>query len=99
MSGITIKGSGLEIPQQIKPANKGAADSNAGGFDTALREAFSKVNAIQQEADKAVDALAKGGDVNNAVMAMQKADMSFQLMVEVRNRLLTAYDEVMRMQV
>ncbi|MBF0486634.1 MAG: flagellar hook-basal body complex protein FliE [Nitrospirae bacterium] len=104
MSDIKINGASLEIPQQLRSAsngaaNKGADDSSAGGFDAALNEAFTKVNAIQQEADKAVQDLTKGGDVTNAVMAMQKADMSFQLMVEVRNRLLTAYDDVMRMQV
>ncbi|MBF0457847.1 MAG: flagellar hook-basal body complex protein FliE [Nitrospirae bacterium] len=103
MSDIKINGSSLEVPQQLKSTNKaadkGAGESGAGGFDAALNEAFTKVNAIQQEADKAVADLTKGGDVTNAVMAMQKADMSFQLMVEVRNRLLTAYDEVMRMQV
>ncbi|MBF0517373.1 MAG: flagellar hook-basal body complex protein FliE [Nitrospirae bacterium] len=99
MSDIKINSASLETPPQLKPANKGASDSSAGGFDAALNEAFTKVNAIQREADQAVDALAKGGDVNNAVMAMQKADMSFQLMLEVRNRLLSAYDDVMRMQV
>ncbi|MCG6550871.1 MAG: flagellar hook-basal body complex protein FliE [Candidatus Magnetominusculus sp. LBB02] len=91
-------GAGLG-PANGSAANKTTGSSAAGGFDAALNEAFTKVNAIQQEADKAVHDLTQGGDVTNAVMAMQKADMSFQLMLEVRNRLLNAYDEVMRMQV
>jgi flagellar hook-basal body complex protein FliE len=99
MADIKISGANFEVPQQLKPADKGTAGAGKGGFDTALKDAFSKVNAIQKEADKAIEDLTKGGDVNNAVLAMEKADMSFQLMLEVRNKLLNAYDEVMRMQV
>ncbi|MBF0320904.1 MAG: flagellar hook-basal body complex protein FliE [Nitrospirae bacterium] len=98
MAEIKITGANMELPLQLKPTGKDATGA-AGGFDTALKDAFTKVNAIQQEADKAIEDLTKGGDVNNAVLAMQKADMSFQLMLEVRNKLLNAYDEVMRMQV
>ncbi|KJR42478.1 Flagellar hook-basal body complex protein FliE [Candidatus Magnetoovum chiemensis] len=68
-------------------------------FETALKEAFNQVNSIQKEADRAVESLSSGGDVTDAVLAMEKANMSFQLMVEVRNKLLNAYEEVMRMQV
>lgn len=84
---------------QPQPKTASAANAPAGGFDDTLKDALSRVNAIQKEADKAIEALSSGGDVNNAVLAMQKADMSFQLMQEVRSKLLNAYDEVMKMQV
>ncbi|MBF0564003.1 MAG: flagellar hook-basal body complex protein FliE [Nitrospirae bacterium] len=98
MSDFKITSTTLQdIQPQSKAADAGAAP--AGGFDDTLKDALSRVNAIQKEADKAIEALSSGGDVTNAVLAMQKADMSFQLMQEVRSKLLNAYDEVMKMQV
>ncbi|MBI4764735.1 MAG: flagellar hook-basal body complex protein FliE [Deltaproteobacteria bacterium] len=43
--------------------------------------------------------LAGGGDISSAVIAMEKADFSFQVMIEVRNKLISAYEEIMRLQV
>lgn len=80
---------------QIKVENK---DSSK-GFDKVMQDAINKISDIQEEAERAVKELASGGDVTQAIIAMEKADMSFQLMVEVRNKLLSAYDELMRMQV
>ncbi|MEO5356618.1 MAG: flagellar hook-basal body complex protein FliE [Nitrospirae bacterium YQR-1] len=92
------KVSGVNFAQELKkqtPVDQGGG----GGFDIVLKDALTKVNNIQKEADKAIDDLASGGDINNAVLAMEKADLSFQIMQEVRNKLLNAYEEVMRMQV
>ncbi|MBF0464821.1 MAG: flagellar hook-basal body complex protein FliE [Nitrospirae bacterium] len=93
---------GTNFAQELNKQTPAATtnDSSAGGgFDNVLKDALTKVNNIQKEADKAIDDLASGGDINNAVLAMEKADMSFQIMQEVRNKLLSAYEEVMRMQV
>jgi flagellar hook-basal body complex protein FliE len=68
-------------------------------FENMLKDALTKVNTVQNDAEKAIQELSTGGDVSNAVIAMEKADMSFQVMIEVRNRLLSAYEEMMRMQV
>jgi len=79
---------------------KGVGKETAGGgFDSVLKDAVGKVSEIQNEAEKAVQELASGGDITQAVVAMEKADLSFQVMVEVRNKLLSAYEEIMRMQV
>ncbi|QWR77778.1 flagellar hook-basal body complex protein FliE [Candidatus Magnetomonas plexicatena] len=96
-SKITGTNFAQELNKQ-KPASTNDS-SVGGGFDTVLKDALTKVNNIQKEADKAIEDLASGGDINNAVLAMEKADMSFQIMQEVRNKLLSAYEEVMRMQV
>ncbi|HYG23425.1 MAG TPA: flagellar hook-basal body complex protein FliE [Verrucomicrobiae bacterium] len=58
------------------------------------------VNAKQNASAEAVQSLQSGGNVSlhQAVIAMEEASVSFQLMVEVRNKLLEAYQEVMRMQ-
>ncbi len=69
------------------------------GFDRIMQDTIGKLYQIQNDAEKAVQDLASGTDVTQAIIAMEKADMSFQLMVEVRNKLLSAYEEVMRMQI
>jgi flagellar hook-basal body complex protein FliE len=68
-------------------------------FDNVVNEAMSKVSQIQENVETAVNELATGGDISEAVLAIEKADMSFQLMVEVRNKLLSTYEEIMRMSV
>ncbi len=96
MSDMNISGLGRsqEVFQgSIEKKNSGK------GFDKVMQEAITTISQIQEEADKAVKDLASGGEVTQAIVAMEKADMSFQLMVEVRNKLLSAYDEIMRMQV
>ncbi len=72
---------------------------NSTGFNNLVTEAMEMLSKAQNNADSAVKELASGGDITHAIIMMEKADMSFQLMVEVRNKLLNAYDEVMRMQV
>ncbi len=92
---ITGLGSGSQLPELAKP---GGSPSGA-AFDEIIQEAMGKLGRIQQEASQATQELASGGDVTQAIIAMEKADMNFQLMVEVRNKLLAAYEEIMRMQV
>ena len=69
------------------------------GFEDMMQEAIGKLSQVQSDADKAVKELASGGDPGEAIIAMEKADMNFQLMIEVRNKLLSAYEKVMNMQV
>jgi len=70
-------------------------------FATMLGNMVADVNAKQHVASEAVGALQSGQGVplHQAVIAMEEASVSFQLMVEVRNKLLEAYQEVMRMQI
>ncbi|HXG30918.1 MAG TPA: flagellar hook-basal body complex protein FliE [Thermodesulfobacteriota bacterium] len=97
MSEIKISGlkDGLESLKQSKIGDKDPGN----GFDEILKDAIGKISQVESDVKKAVNELASGGDVIEAVMAMEKADMSFQLMIEVRNRLLSAYEEISRMQV
>lgn len=99
MSDISIKNvaSGLQSGNVDKT---GSVNNETGkNFDSLINEAISKVSQVQEDVEKAVDELATGGDITNAVLAIEKADMTFQLMVEVRNKLLSTYEEIMRMQV
>jgi len=96
MSEIRIVQNGLK-QLQLNPGLDKAGQT--AGFNNMLTEAMDMIAKAQSNADHAVKELASGGDITHAIIMMEKADMSFQLMVEVRNKLLNAYDEVMRMQV
>lgn len=80
----------------------GAEKTSAGGdFGSLLEGTIKKVDGLQKDADKAVEGLATGevSDVHEVMLAMTKADLSFRMMLEVRNKLVEAYQEVSRMQV
>ena len=71
-----------------------------GSFSDTLNSSMEEVNQLQKEADKAIEALATGEtkDLAQTMIAIEKANVSFQLMTQVRNRLVEAYQEVLRMQ-
>ncbi|MGB5055947.1 MAG: flagellar hook-basal body complex protein FliE [Nitrospirales bacterium] len=71
------------------------------GFGDFLKNAVESVNTMQYEAMRLEDAVAKGENVNihQAVIAGEKAGLSFKLLMQVRNKVIDAYQEVMRMQV
>lgn len=80
------------------------SDDNAPGtasFGDILTQAISDTNKLQQQSSEEVQKLLAGEvqDVHTALIAVQKADLSFQMMMQVKNKLIAAYEEVMRMQV
>jgi flagellar hook-basal body complex protein FliE len=70
-------------------------------FGETLSRAINEVNTLQQEAGRAVDQLAKGEqvDLHEVMIAAEKARTSFDLLMEIRNKALDAYRELMRTQV
>jgi flagellar hook-basal body complex protein FliE len=86
----------LDQPGQITP---GQAPGDS--FGNVLGKLISDVNLKQNAATAAVDGLQSGQGVplHHAVIAIEEANVSFQLMVEVRNKLLDSYQELMRMQI
>lgn len=77
---------------------RSASSESGSSFADVLAESIEKVNHLQQEADEAIQGLATGSrpDVAQTMVAVQKASLSFQLMTQVRNKLVQAYEEVMR---
>ncbi len=71
-----------------------------GEFLETLQDAISNVEDLQAHADQQVTALLKGDgqDVHSAMIAVERADLSFQLMMQVRNKIVNAYQEIARMQ-
>lgn len=93
-------------PTGPKPVGGGkrpaeSAGTDGPGFKETLNKYLDQVNELQQEADKAVVDMAAGNTSNlhQVVAAVNEADLSFRLMMQVRNKLLDAYKEIMRMQV
>lgn len=78
-----------------------AGTSGTSGFMDSLKSAIERVNDTQVEAGRAVDALMTGEtqDIHRTMVALQQADVSFQLMMQIRNKLVGAYEEIQRMQV
>ena len=73
-----------------------------GGFAEELRDSFARINAIQQQAAGKVESFEAGSSdfsLNEVMVDVQKAGLAFQMGIQVRNRLLSAYREIMNMQV
>lgn len=83
--------------------NLPAADDVASvDFNEKLKAAIDQVNTAQQSADRLSEHFVSdqpGVDLHEVMISLQKANVSFQSMVQVRNKLVTAYQEIMNMQV
>jgi len=84
----------------INTLDKKSSDSGE-GFGKILEDSIEKVNELQKAADKSVEEVAEGKSDNiiGTVIALEKADQSLKLMTEVRNKVVEAYNQIMRMQV
>ena len=83
------------IAPQLQPGAANSPDATT-AFKEVLLEGLDQVNQMQQSADAAVEQLFTGGEVDPAevLTAVQKADMSFRLMMQIRNKLVQAYQEI-----
>jgi flagellar hook-basal body complex protein FliE len=84
---------GLGQGAAVKPGGE------ASNFVDTLKQAIGQARAIQEDADNKVVQLAGGSqDVHSAMIAVEEANLSFQMMVQVRNKVLQAYQQVSGMQ-
>lgn len=94
----------LKIEQPSQPLSSGASVTNPAGnvdFADTLKQAIDKVNTLQKASDKGMQDLATGktDNVAEVMIAAEKADIALRVMVQVRNKVIDAYNEIMRMQV
>ena len=84
----------------LEMANTNKVD-NRPGFADHLKASLASSNALQLKAATAQEELATGrnGNIHETLIAMSKADVSFRMVMQVRNKIISAYQEVMRMQV
>ena len=83
--------------QALQPST--TISSVGGNFEGTLGRLVAEVANKDMAAKEAVAGLTSGAPLHQAMIAMEEASVSFQLMVEVRNKLLESYQELMRMQV
>ena len=82
------------------PGSVAPEDSSEGDFRSVLSKLISDVDTAQKDADTSLKGLATGEttSIQEVVMKMEQADLSFKLMKEIRDKLLTAYKDIMSMQ-
>ena len=93
-------------PSSIQPIGPieigGSASSSAGGseFQQLLQGAIDPVENARDNANQSVQNFlsGEGDDLHSTVLAVQRADLEFDMLMQVRNKVISAYQEVMRMQ-
>jgi flagellar hook-basal body complex protein FliE len=80
----------------MSPAMGDNAGVGGASFKDVLLKSIGDVNTMQQQADKAVETLMTGGDADPAAVltAVQKADLAFRMMMQMRNKVMQVYQEV-----
>ncbi len=94
--GLGALGSLSPLPKlsPLEPAETG------GGFSGVLSDALQQVNQLGGGAEQQIGTLLKGGsvDMSSVMIAVEKADVAFQLMMQVRNKIVSAYQDIEKMQ-
>lgn len=92
-----IRNSNASIPGPSAPG----ASEGAKSFADTLKDAVNQVNTAQQAADVKMQELATGKtkNIHDVMLTTEKADISLRLMTQVRNKIIEAYQEIMKMQV
>ena len=92
-------GSHIETLKELA-SHKVKIQKRGNEFKQFLKDSLKRVNEIQKEADLAIQKLAIGKteNIHETMIAIEKAELSFQLMMQIRNKIIEAYNELMRMQ-
>jgi flagellar hook-basal body complex protein FliE len=98
---ITLADPALSIQSPTTFPASGAESNGGGSFKTMLDSAVNAVQGSQNNADTAIENFLNGNteDVHSTVLAVQRADLTFQMFMQLRNKVVSAYQEVMKMQV
>lgn len=107
MDGLTISNANrflesASLDNKTIKAENAASSKDAGpSFADTLKEAVNNVNQLSLDADRKAQELSTGktDDIAGVMMAAEKADIALRAMVQVRNKIIDAYQEIMKMQV
>lgn len=95
----------ISSPQRMAPLSPRSTGTEAGrtepGFRQMLQEQIEKVNQLQQDANVAMEDMATGrrDDLESVITATQKADLAFRMLLQVRNKVMDAYEEVKQIRI
>jgi flagellar hook-basal body complex protein FliE len=83
-------------PAPLQPLTASAEPTKGTSFKDFLLKSIADVNAAQQDANAAVETLMTGGDVDPAsvLTAVEKADLAFRMMMQMRNKVMQTYQEI-----
>ncbi len=99
-AAVTGPGGILPIGPGASPAAKtGVTEGKS--FQDVLQESIDRVNQLQKDAEAAQAALASGrtDNVEEVMIAVRKAELAFKTLMQIRNKLIDAYDELQRMRI
>jgi len=93
ITGIT----GISIPAPAQPS--GASGGSGAAFQDVLSNAIQNVEAFGKNASASVERFlaGEGEELHTTILATQKAELSFDLFLQMRNKVVNAYQEIMRM--
>ncbi|NNM82283.1 MAG: flagellar hook-basal body complex protein FliE [Burkholderiales bacterium] len=102
LNGIDAMLSQLQAASSAASGKAPEPRSGGADFASVLKNSIDQVNATQKQSENMVKSMETGSSSANlteVMLSLQKANLSFQEMVQVRNRLVTAYNDIMNMQV
>jgi len=90
----------IAFPAPVQPVEAPKAGGSSDEFRGLLEGAIRKVDDTRHQAAQAVEGFLSGDgqELHSAIMAVQRADLAFELGLQVRNKVIAAYQEVMKMQ-
>jgi len=101
MTGASLVPTSPTLPMGGSSARSGVEPSGAVGFGEFLRNAIGEVNAMQQESAQITDDFIAGrtDSIHEVMITAERASIALQLTLEIRNKVLEAYQEINRMQI
>jgi len=96
-----IQGAAPILPPALAPSTPGSSPSQAGVFREMFASSLQQVEAFQNQAANSTERFLSGEseDLHTVAIDTQKAELAFEMFLQVRNKVMQAYQEVMRMQV
>jgi flagellar hook-basal body complex protein FliE len=101
---MSLAVSSISLVTPVAPAAAAASAADVGKpgeFASLFQNAVAKVDGYRTQADRSINQLltGEGGELHNVALAAQQAELAFELGLQVRNKVVSAYQEIMRMQV
>jgi flagellar hook-basal body complex protein FliE len=89
-----------DIPRMMNPPAATPKQQPGGSFGNLLKDAIQQVNEVEKGSQGELQKfLSNESDLHSVMIAVEKADLSFQMMMQVRNKIVQAYQEIMKSQV
>ena len=100
MNPVTLGNLSNAYMPNTSSLDMGGGDAGGGSFTDILKNAVNSVDALHNDAASQVTNMLQtgSGDMNSVMIAVEKADVSFQLMMQVRNKIVSAYQDIEKMQ-